>query len=648
MTPPDDDDARRTTVLIVEDHMPEVNLLSHRLQRWGYLPCGAASSGEEAVEKAISLQPDLVLVDIKLQGRMDGIEAAQIIRARCHIPCIFVTAHDAECTLSRARISEAYGYLLKPFSDRELHSAIEIALYKHHMERALQEKQSWLATTLRSIGDALVATDTRGLVQFMNPVAESLTGWRQSEALGRPLPEVYRILSEAGRRSIDSPVEIVLRTGVGVGRSNSTVLVAKDGREFPVENSASPMKSETGELIGAVLVFRDVTERRRATMALKKSEEHYRLLFERNLAGVFKATLDGRMLDCNDAFAAMMGFASRQDAVAAGEISWFPMKEDRNRFLEKVASLRFIVNEEIRLIRQDGTHFWALQNAGLIDDADLGGVIQGTLLDITDRKKMEFELRSAKEKAEQSDKLKAAILANMSHELRTPLNIVLGYAGVIRTFMSDRIKDEEQDLFAQLECGAKRLTRTVENVINISKVQAGMYNFQREILDLAAEIGMIAEEILPIAEQKGLRLTISRSEPVYVVADRYSIDQAFINILDNAVKFTRQGEVCVDISREGDKACVGIRDTGIGICGEYLGSIFNEFMQENSGFTRQFDGLGLGLPLTKRYIEGNGGSIAIESAKSMGTSVSVRLPLADLTGAAPVYSPAEQLLPLAR
>lgn len=214
--------------------------------------------------------------------------------------------------------------------------------------------------------------------------------------------------------------------------------------------------------------------------------------------------------------------------------------------------------------------------------------------------------------------------------------------------MSDRIKDEEQDLFAQLECGAKRLTRTVENVINISKVQAGMYNFQREILDLAAEIGMIAEEILPIAEQKGLRLTISRSEPVYVVADRYSIDQAFINILDNAVKFTRQGEVCVDISREGDKACVGIRDTGIGICGEYLGSIFNEFMQENSGFTRQFDGLGLGLPLTKRYIEGNGGSIAIESAKSMGTSVSVRLPLADLTGAAPVYSPAEQLLPLAR
>ncbi|MDH7515506.1 MAG: PAS domain S-box protein [Bacteroidota bacterium] len=620
----------KARILIVEDEASEINLLTHRLAQRGYEICGVAETGQEAVEKTAQLKPHVALMDIRLRGRMDGIEAAHIIRERYRVPCIFVTAYDDDETLCRARVSEPYAYLLKPFTDRELYWAIEIALYKHRMEQIVHEKNSWFATTLRSIGDALIAVDPRGNVQFMNPVAENLTGWKQADALGRPVAEIFDIIHEQTRKPVDSPVHIVLRTNVSVGVSNGTILRAKDGTEIPVDSSASPIKNEGKELVGAVLIFRDVTERKRALRMIKKSEEHYRQLFEWSLAGVYKADMQGRILDCNDAFAKMLGYAERKDVIAAGDRPWLASPEDRNAFLERIRTNRSTVQEELRFMRKDGTTFWVVQNAGVLDDAEIGNVILGTVIDITDRKRMEMELREAKERAVQSDTLKTSIIANLSHEIRTPLNIILGYAGVIRTFLADRIKPEEEELFVHLEWGAKRLMRTVENVINVSKVQAGMYQFRKEILDLSAELRAIVEEMRPAATQKGLELTLNSPGPVYVSADKYAVDQAFLNLLENAVKFTQKGGVTLDISMDNATANVIVRDTGVGIAPEFLSHVFGVFLQEEKGCARAFDGLGLGLPLAKRYIEGNGGTIRIDSAKCSGTCVTVRLPLIDL------------------
>ena len=162
-------------ILVVEDSRIIALELEERLRSLGYTVETVVSSGKKAVEEAGRLRPDLVLMDIRLKGEMDGVEATTAIRADLDIPVVYLTAYEDEDTLRRAKITEPYGYILKPFEERELHTAIEIALYKHKAEKRLRESEQWLATTLTSIGDGVIATDEGGWVVFINPVAAALT-----------------------------------------------------------------------------------------------------------------------------------------------------------------------------------------------------------------------------------------------------------------------------------------------------------------------------------------------------------------------------------------------------------------------------------------------------------------------------------------
>ena len=152
-------------------------------------------AGEERrrCAKVAELDPDLVLMDIHLRGGMDGVEAAEAIHNRFDVPVVYLTAYADPATVGRARVTEPYGYVLKPFEERELHVVIEMALYRHRMARKLKESERWLAATLRSIGDGVIAVDGDWRVRFMNPVAERLTGWRVDDAIGRELAEVLRV-----------------------------------------------------------------------------------------------------------------------------------------------------------------------------------------------------------------------------------------------------------------------------------------------------------------------------------------------------------------------------------------------------------------------------------------------------------------------
>jgi CheY-like chemotaxis protein len=171
-------------ILVVEDENIVAKDIQNRLKNMGYQAPAICASGEDAIDKVAQLHPDLVLMDIMLKGQIDGIQAAERIRSLFNIPVIYLTAYSDESTLERAKISEPFGYLLKPFEERELHTTIEMALYKHRMEKKLKESEQWLSTTLKSIGDAVIATDRNGRIAFMNPVAENLTGWTQSDAFG--------------------------------------------------------------------------------------------------------------------------------------------------------------------------------------------------------------------------------------------------------------------------------------------------------------------------------------------------------------------------------------------------------------------------------------------------------------------------------
>ncbi len=251
-------------ILVVEDESIVAMDIKHRAEGLGYSVTGITPSGEGAIQKAAETLPDLVLMDIVLKGDMDGVEAAQKIRDSLDIPVVYLTAYSDEKTLKRAKVTEPFGYIIKPFEDRELHSAVEVALYKHKMESKLKESEKWLSTTLESIGDAVIATDENGKIKFMNPVSMDITGWGEGEAMGKNLNEVFNIIKEGSGAPIDNPVSNVIESNQIIDLKEPTILVTKDNKKVPIDDSTAPIRDKAGNIIGVALVFRDITERRKA------------------------------------------------------------------------------------------------------------------------------------------------------------------------------------------------------------------------------------------------------------------------------------------------------------------------------------------------------------------------------------------------
>jgi len=281
----------QSKILIVEDNRIVARDIQQQVSRIGHVVVGITARGEEALPLAGESRPDLVLMDIRLEGKIDGIEVAQQIHERFGIPVIFLTAYADEETVRRARVTEPFGYLLKPFEDSQLRTTIDMALYKHAAERKLRQSERRYAVTLSSIGDAVIATDELLRVTFMNRVAEKLTGWTQAEAAGRPLVEVFRIINEDTRQAVDNPAAKVLRSGVVVGLANHTMLVARDGREIPIDDCGSPIIDDGGEITGTVLVFRDISERRQTDAALRHAQTELATIGQRTMLGELAAAI---------------------------------------------------------------------------------------------------------------------------------------------------------------------------------------------------------------------------------------------------------------------------------------------------------------------------------------------------------------------
>ncbi len=229
----------KAKILIVEDERIVATDLRNRIERFGYQVAAIVSTGEDAIAAAHAHVPDLVLMDITLRGSCDGIQAAEEIRSRCSIPVVYVTAHADDQTLERAKITEPFGYVLKPFAERELQTTIEMALFKGMTDKRLREHERWLSTTMRTIADAVLTTDMRGAIRLMNPVAETLTGWSAAEAIGRPIEDICRFED--------------LREGL-------TVLIGREGRRNSVDRIVTPIRDGRGQVEGTVYVFSNRNE----------------------------------------------------------------------------------------------------------------------------------------------------------------------------------------------------------------------------------------------------------------------------------------------------------------------------------------------------------------------------------------------------
>ncbi len=257
-------------ILVVEDESLVARDIQNMLRSLGYEVTGVVASGEQAIQKASASPPDLVLMDIVLKGEIDGITAAEKLWEEYGIPVIYLTAYADDTTFERAKLTKPFGYLLKPFEERELQTTIEMALYKSKMEMRLREREQWLSTILRSIGDGIIAADARGRIAFMNPLAEQLTGWPQGEALDRPLGEVFGAGAE---KTIGKDESAPADDAYGsTGRvDGEAILSSRGGRTLPIELTSAPIIDGNKRPVGNVHVFRDITRRRESEDQLRRA-----------------------------------------------------------------------------------------------------------------------------------------------------------------------------------------------------------------------------------------------------------------------------------------------------------------------------------------------------------------------------------------
>jgi PAS domain S-box-containing protein len=390
----------KASILIVEDNNIVMLELKDRLEEMGYNILDTCSSGPDAIKKAELHKPDLILMDIRLKGDMDGIETSAAIREKMEVPIIYLTAHADDNTLQRAKITEPYGYIIKPFEERELNTSLEMALYKHAMEKKLKESEHWLSATLKSIGDALIATDSNGIIKLINQIAGELTGWDIYDAFGKKIENVFILNNENHARLKENPVITTLKKGSIEGGINH-FLVSKSGIEVPVDFSSAPINYGNDNLAGVVLVFRDVTERIKAKELLEKQQKFLKTIIDTDPNYISVKNADGRFELTNKATADTLGTTA--DNIMGKYDSEFYRQEDIDYFRktdkEVIDTQMEIFIPEERMIDSKGKIHLLQTFKRAIDSRDGDEkLVLSVGSDITELKKIENDLRDSEDR----------------------------------------------------------------------------------------------------------------------------------------------------------------------------------------------------------------------------------------------------------
>jgi PAS domain S-box-containing protein len=405
------------SILVVEDESAFAQVVQIYLKRLGYDVTGVVSSGGEATRSVARQRPDLVLMDIEIQGTMDGVELAEQIRKEHDIPVIFLTGRSDEATLDRVHRSDSFGYLLKPFRPEELKAGIELALILHGREKHLKQIEQSFSAAIKSIGDAVIMTDTAGVVTFLNPAAERLTGMPARKAIGQKLAGVFQLQDDAGG------VEQLFRGGSKGAFTHEAGLLTAAGREVPIEVSVSTIYDDARGMTGAVLVFRDITERKLFEAQLKKSQNELR-----SLAGHLEAAREAERTriarEIHDEFGQMLTGLKI-------DISWLEKKlsqpdaAPRPPLLDKVKSIQELIHEMVGSVRRISSEL----RPGVLDALGLGAAVEWQVNEFQQRTGIKSHVSAALGDAEPSRTV-ATVLFRVLQESLTNVARHAGASGV--------------------------------------------------------------------------------------------------------------------------------------------------------------------------------------------------------------------------
>jgi PAS domain S-box-containing protein len=541
-----------------------------------------------------------------------------------------------------------------------------------------EQAQSLLVTTLRSIGDGVLVTNRDARVTFLNDVASQLTGWDEGDAINQPIQTVFQIVNEETRHTVESPVARVLKKGAVVGLANHTLLLAKNGLEIPIDDSAAPIRDESGNLHGAVLVFRDVSEKKRA-------EE--RRTFLANVTATLTASLDYNVTLSNlaelvvprladwcalevleeglpgpvqvavahvdpekVAFARELGRKYPADpearvgvpqVIRSGKAEFYGQipaqllrdqaKDARHLALIEQLQLRSAMVVPLRARDQVlGAMTFVYAESGRnyrVEDLEFAEEIARRASVAIDNARLYVAEQNARQSADIANRAKDEFLATVSHELRTPLNAILGWAKLL---VGSDLDDGKRERAAEtIERNAVAMAQLIEDLIDVSRIVSGKMRIETRPVDLGAVVGAALESARPSIEAKGIRLTCKlEPQPGEVRGDPSRLQQVVWNLLSNAVKFSeRGGRIDLELRRDGDTLELRVEDNGRGIAAQFLAHVFDRFRQADGRITRSYGGLGLGLSISRDIVQLHGGEIHVQSrGEGLGATFVVRLP----------------------
>lgn len=473
-----------------------------------------------------------------------------------------------------------------------------------------------LTAAVEQSSHIIFITNTEGAIEYVNPTFCSITGFSKKEALGNN-PRILK----SGKRNNEEYKRMWDTISAGNNWSGEFLNRKKNGEYIWVSALVTPVRTGGNRISHYLAVEEDITEKKKAQEELVKSEAKIKAILNAIPDLMMQITVDGRLAGCHYC-EDIMQISDLTDNIGRNIEDVFP-KEFANILLDKVIQTvklnklqkfdhKFGVNGsekyyECRLIRNDEKTVLVI------------------LRDVTQQKLYEKDIILAKEEAEKSDKLKTEFLAQMSHEIRTPVNSIVNFAELIRENLAEKLSPHVFERISYIEQSSKRLIKTIDSIIEIAKIQSGLYQAEFSDFNIVTCLTTVINELEQTAADKNIVLWYTaKYENINVYADYNSVRSIFYHLLDNAIKFTNAGKVKVNLDILNDSEVrIDFIDTGAGISEEFFAKIFNAFSQENTGYSRNFEGNGLGLALVKSYCEMNNIRIEFTSEKGTGSTFSV-------------------------
>ncbi|MBI3124040.1 MAG: PAS domain S-box protein [Ignavibacteriales bacterium] len=490
---------------------------------------------------------------------------------------------------------------------------------EYAMREALRESEQRYRSIAQSANDAIVTADDKGIILGWNSAAEKIFGYSEEEVHNQSLtiiiPHQYREKHSAGFRQVSEGSEHKV-----LGKTIEVEGLNKKGQIFPLELSLSGWESSGRKFYTGIM--RDITERKRTEQNIKKLTRG----IEQSPATIIITDENGNIEYVNKKFTEITGYSFSE---AIGKNPKILKSGHSNVKIYQDLWQKIKAGEEWRgefcNKKKNGELYWESASISPVINS-IGNITNFIAVkeDITEQKKLVQELIEAKESAEKANKIKDGFIASISHEIRTPLNGILGMSSIIKETFSRYVTEDEKQLFDGINSSSNRLIRTVDMILNFSRAQSGDIVISPIKIDLSVICENLVLEFQHAAKSKSLQLTFTKkSAKALIRADEYTVTQSISNLIDNAIKYTTKGTIEVSLYNHNNKIQLDVKDTGIGIDKDYMGKMFTPYTQEDMGYGRAYEGVGLGLSLVQKFLQLNNAEISVQSIKGEGTTFSL-------------------------